>query len=106
MAHNQGAIMGKAARNELLKLRATFWNNLAVGVTLAGILVPYLQLQLAAGDARATANEILDHVFQGKWPSGPSQVVLLSVLVVVITAYIFARLFRQFANGNAEKIED
>ena len=33
--------MGKAAYNEKLKLRATFFNNVAVAVLVAGYLVPY-----------------------------------------------------------------
>jgi hypothetical protein len=34
--------MGKAAENERIKLRATFLNNIAVGLAITGILVPYL----------------------------------------------------------------
>jgi hypothetical protein len=34
--------MGKAAENERTKLRATFYNNLSVGLVLAGVLIPYL----------------------------------------------------------------
>ena len=30
--------MGKAAENERIKLRATFYNNLGVGLTLVGVL--------------------------------------------------------------------
>jgi hypothetical protein len=36
--------MGKAAENERIKLRATWFNNLSVGLTVAGVLVPYLAL--------------------------------------------------------------
>ena len=36
--------MGKAADNEAIKLRASYSNNLAVGVTAAGIIAPYLLL--------------------------------------------------------------
>ena len=34
--------MGKTAENEKLKLRAQFFNNLAVGIGAGGILVPVL----------------------------------------------------------------
>ena len=36
--------MGKAARNERVKLDATFLNNLAVGLVLAGIFLPLFSL--------------------------------------------------------------
>jgi hypothetical protein len=33
--------MGKAARNEIRKIRATFLNNIAVGMFITGFAVPY-----------------------------------------------------------------
>lgn len=36
--------MGKLAENEELKLRATFYNNVAVGCAVAGVVVPFLQI--------------------------------------------------------------
>lgn len=36
--------MGKTARNEQIKLHAAFFNNLAVGLILAGFLVPIITL--------------------------------------------------------------
>ena len=36
--------MGKAADNERIRLRATFYNNLSVGCLVAGALVPYVAL--------------------------------------------------------------
>ena len=36
--------MTKSARNELIKLRATFLNNVAVGLAVGGALVPYFAL--------------------------------------------------------------
>lgn len=41
--------MGKAADSERAKLRATFFNNLAVGTLVAGVLVPSLTLTLNGG---------------------------------------------------------
>ena len=49
--------MGKAARNERVKLDATFLNNLAVGLVLAGIFLPLFSL------FRSTPDEILPFVF-------------------------------------------
>jgi hypothetical protein len=34
--------MGKAARNEHIKLRAAFYNNIAIGLTMGGIFIPVL----------------------------------------------------------------
>jgi hypothetical protein len=36
--------MCKAAENERIKLKATFYNNIAVGLIVAGALLPYLAL--------------------------------------------------------------
>jgi arginine exporter protein ArgO len=34
--------MGKAANNEGLKIKATYYNNIAVGLFVAGAVIPYL----------------------------------------------------------------
>lgn len=34
--------MGKAARNERLRLTASFYNSLAVGLALGGVALPYI----------------------------------------------------------------
>jgi hypothetical protein len=36
--------MGKAAKNERLKITATYFNNIAVGLFVVGFAVPYLTL--------------------------------------------------------------
>lgn len=41
--------MGKAADGERAKLRAAFFNNLAVGIFVAGVLVPSFTLTLNGG---------------------------------------------------------
>jgi len=33
--------MGKAARSERLKLTATFFNNIGIGIALAAVAIPY-----------------------------------------------------------------
>jgi hypothetical protein len=38
--------MGKAADHERIKLRATYLNNISVGLMIAGVLVPYLAVLL------------------------------------------------------------
>jgi hypothetical protein len=42
--------LGKTADNELLKLRATRCNNIAVGLALAGVLVPLVYFMQHMGD--------------------------------------------------------
>lgn len=34
--------MGKTAENETLRLKATFYNSLAVGLVLGGVALPYI----------------------------------------------------------------
>jgi hypothetical protein len=41
-----GEMMGKAARNEQKKLRATFFNSLAVAIAMAAIFVPMIGFYL------------------------------------------------------------
>jgi len=36
--------MGKAADNERLRLRASFYNNVGVGALVGGVLLPYLAI--------------------------------------------------------------
>jgi hypothetical protein len=42
-----GRPLGKAARNEHRKIIATFYNNIAVGILVAGVLVPALSLVIS-----------------------------------------------------------
>ena len=53
--------MGKAARNEKKKLKATFYNNLAVGATMAGFIVPLLAYarELLQRDDEFTTTEMI-----------------------------------------------
>ena len=37
-----GKPLGKTARNEAIKLKATFINNVGVGVFIAGLILPFL----------------------------------------------------------------
>jgi hypothetical protein len=42
--------MGKTAENERLKLRATFYNNVAAGLLIGGLLIPFLAVAIKAED--------------------------------------------------------
>jgi hypothetical protein len=52
--------MGKAANNEKLKLKATYFNNVAVGATITGGIVPFLAYarELVQADDRFTPTEL------------------------------------------------
>jgi len=46
---------GKAARNEIRKLKATYLNNIAVGFGLVGVVTPYFTLSYASLGGRTLA---------------------------------------------------
>ena len=83
--------MGKAARNERVKLDATFLNNLAVGLVLAGIFLPLFSL------FRSTPDEILPFVFS-----------VTGVLAIAGLYNFLGRIpiFSQAARKEIAKIED
>lgn len=88
--------------NERIKLRATFFNNLAVGLLVAGALVPYLVFIQGAG-------EFVEWIIG--WSRGTSQFAFLEATKVITTvvgmlmAFYGARYFRQAANKEISKIK-
>ena len=42
--------MGKAANNERIKLKAMYFNNISVGLLVAGALIPYLAIAQRASE--------------------------------------------------------
>jgi hypothetical protein len=42
--------MGKAANNERIKLKAMYFNNISVGLVVAGALIPYLAIAQRASE--------------------------------------------------------
>jgi hypothetical protein len=78
--------MGKAADNERIKLRTTFYNNIAIGLFVAGGIIPCL--------LAATQEIPLSSPKGGLIASG-------SVL-----ALIFAFMFRVYADRIVSKIAD
>jgi len=94
--------MGKSAANERLKLRATFYNNIAVGLVITGIAAPYF--------ATASRNN------ERNWPpdigaweritaifSEPSTQLAVGIMAVSFAA---ALQFRRAAERAIVKIED
>ena len=62
--------MGKAAFNERLKLAATYWNNISAGLTLTGLIIPYLALNYWIVDLIAWVPDWLDGKAGCIHPSG------------------------------------
>ena len=52
--------MGRTATNERIKLRATYYNNVAVGATITGSIVPFLAYarEFFQNDGQFTAAEL------------------------------------------------
>jgi hypothetical protein len=93
--------VGKVADNEELKLRATFYNNLAVGVAIGGFFLPYLAMLQRFGEVKATILFIVSGV-------GDSADVRSTALLVLtfVGAFAFSIHFRATAHRLIQKIQD
>jgi hypothetical protein len=91
--------MGKVADTERLKLRATFFNNLSVGLYLGGLLIPYLAVIQHTGD-------IITDLFQGKIFTRHDLFIGISALVAMGFAAWVAQNMRRYADETIAKIED
>lgn len=91
--------MGKAAENEKLKLRAAFFNNLAGGLVLTGVVVPYLNtFNITTGQRLAKMADFpLDLI---KDPA------FIAAVVVFALSMIAAVALRVFANQDIDRIKD
>jgi uncharacterized membrane protein YoaK (UPF0700 family) len=95
--------MGKTADNEAIKLRATYYNNLSVGLAVAGGLIPYFAFIQRAG-------EFLNWLTL--WLSGRATVdsvemwkAILATLTMAL-AFAIAKHLRGSARTEIAKIED
>ena len=95
--------MGKTAFNERLKLAATYWNNISAGLTLTGLIIPYLALNYWIADLIAWVPDWLDG--QARL-SDPAIVAAISTLVAAVAAYVASNLCRSFADRLLIKIQD
>jgi uncharacterized membrane protein len=96
----EGTDMGKTAENERIKLRATFYNNVGVGLTLVGVLVPTLGVLPVI--AKFFADITSGH---SVWSLEGAEKVLTSAVVFVATMRI-AVLLRRAADKEISKIEE
>jgi hypothetical protein len=95
-----GGLMGKAAENERIKLRATFYNNVAVGLVITGMFVPYLTII----QSELPNFRIIFEAFRAGNPSQyePPLVKLFAILL----AFGSAAIFRLGANTEIAKLQD
>jgi hypothetical protein len=100
-AGDKGQLMGKAAENERIKLLAAWYNNISVGLTLTGVLIPVFSLYKAD-------NFLLLH----DWTSGTSHPNFLQGLQFVVAfvalclTLFSAAYFSSKANTEIAKIQD
>jgi len=98
--NRRGMTVGKAAENEQIKLLATFCNNVAVAIFVAGVIVPYFALYRPIFEflyALAAGVEPL--------PSLEGSVVWPATGIAVL-AFAVAMLFRQFADYVIRDLQD
>jgi hypothetical protein len=95
--------MGKVAENERIKLRATFYNNIAISLVIVGTAIPSFAVFFRAYEFGKWLN---------RWQTGVAGidrdyvVGVAAVLASMAAAGAFAYLFRQMADNEIKKIED
>jgi hypothetical protein len=108
MAKTEEIIMGKAADNEKLKLRATYYNNIAVAFLITGFVVPYLAVTYKAAEFGSEVSRQGLGFFEGLMTAfSPRNLLsaLLPLTVFAISVYLSAT-FRRWANEELDKIID
>jgi hypothetical protein len=95
--------MGKAAENERIKLRATRFNNISVGLFLAGVLIPYLAFVREVPELSYQLASII------KGTEKISEIQIMKALAWafgIALAFWGARRFRREAYAEIAKIQD
>jgi hypothetical protein len=92
-------VMGKAADNERLKLRAVFFNNLSVACFVTGLFIPYLALLRGWGQSM----NFFEAVMAGNWKSAQGEALGLLAAVIALS---LGFVFRRRADKIAGSIED
>jgi hypothetical protein len=90
----KGSTIGKAAKNERLKLNATFLNNLAAAFAVAGLVAPYFYVMNKKELREMPILQAL--TTEAFWPS-------LKVLMITL---FFTLCLRAWALSFLDKIED
>jgi hypothetical protein len=91
-------LMGKAADNEFTKLRATWFNNISVGLVLGGIFIPTLAF-VQSGPS----------TFFRDWLTGnfhlPDELQVYKFTAVIL-AFVIARVCARAASKEISNIQD
>src|SRR4051812_8245578 len=101
MLHAQTKGGGRWARRH--SMRGSNWRPLIGGLTLTGLIIPYLALNYWIVDLIAWVPNWLDG--QAKL-SDPAIVAAASTLVATVAAYVAATVCRSFADRLLTKIQD
>ncbi len=93
--------MGKAADNERIKLRATYLNNVAVGLVVAGGLIPLFALMQQSGT-------VVDWIDNHRWTDIRLREIgtVLAPVMLCFIAMTLARDFRRSADEVLKKLQD
>jgi hypothetical protein len=94
--------MNKAAQNERIKLRATYFNNLSAGLLLGGCLIPYLVFVQKLGD-------VIEWMRHHPAPLNFGVVEAATAITPVLAFFLAlrgAKYFRRAANEEIAKIHD
>jgi hypothetical protein len=95
--------MGKAARNEQIKIRATYYNNSAVGLFIAGVLLPILAFHPQLVALATWFSEYTN----GRAEVDKKTVVLtLATIIAAATAFATSVIMHHHAIAELSKIED
>ena len=86
--------MGQAADNERVKLRATFYNNLAVASVVTGLVIPIFTVLYTEALQNMPLTQVVQHNMF--WP----------VLIAIVTVLFFAFVMRAFADTLLLQIKD
>jgi hypothetical protein len=92
--------MGKTAKNEQIKLKATFYNNIAAGSAVGGIFIPLIVLYQNMPVAR-----LFSPLLTVPW-HWQFSVQDLQFFIASLVALCLAIIFRHHANRTASQLED
>jgi hypothetical protein len=91
--------MGKLADIEKLKLRATYFNNISVGLFLGGVLIPFLAVVQHAGD-------IVTDLTGGKFLSFKDLTATIGTLVAIGMAFHGGKAMQRNVRETIDQIKD
>jgi hypothetical protein len=94
--------MGKAADNERIKLRATWDNNVSIGLFLGGAIIPYLAL----GQNPELQQKLYDWGHGKYQPTDMDGRKLFVVAAALVIALATSWIFRVTAHREIQKIQD